>query len=83
MFNFDSITKEYIKEHNPNWSEIPDHPYKMLMVGDSGSGKINALLNLINHEPYIDKMYSYAKDPYEAQYQLLINTREYRHKIIK
>ena len=46
------------------------------MVGGSGSGKTNALLNLINHEPDIDKIYLYAKDPYEAKYQLLINKRE-------
>ena len=46
------------------------------MVGGSGYGKTNVLLNLINHEPHIDTIYLYAKDPYEAQYQLLINTRE-------
>ena len=34
------------------------------------------LLNLINHEPDIDKIYVYAKDPYKAKYQLLINKRE-------
>ena len=56
MFNFDYITKEdIIKEHNPGWSKTPDHPYRILIVGGSGSGKTNALLNLINHEPYIDK----------------------------
>ena len=76
MFNFDYITKEDIKEHNPNWPEIPDHPYRILIVGGSGSGKTNALLNLINHEPDIDKIYLYAKDPYEAKYQFLINKRE-------
>ena len=41
-----------------------------------GSRKANALLNLINHEPDIDKIYSYTKNPYEAKYQLLINKRE-------
>ena len=44
----------------------------MLITGGSGSGKTNALLNLINHEPEIDKIYLYAKDPYQAKYQLLI-----------
>ena len=34
------------------------------------------LLNLINNEPVIYKIYLYAKDPYEAKYQLLINKRE-------
>ena len=42
MFNFDYITKEYIKEHNPNWLQIPDHPCRILIVGGPGSGKINA-----------------------------------------
>ena len=68
--------KEDMKEHNPNWLEIPDHKYWILIIGGSGSGKINALLNLINHEPDVDKIYLYAKDPYEAKYQLLINKRE-------
>ena len=67
MFNFDYITKEDIKEHNSNWPEIPDHPYRLLIIGGSGSRKTNALLNLINHEPDTDK--------YEAKYQLLINKR--------
>ena len=55
---------------------IPDHPYKILIVGGSGSGKTNALLNLKNNQPDIDKIYLYAKDPYEAKYQYLINKRE-------
>ena len=76
MFNFDYITKEDIKEHNPNWPEIPDHPYRILIIGGSGSGKTNASLNLINNEPDIDKISLYAKDPYEAKYQLSINKRE-------
>ena len=49
-----------MKEHNPNWPLILDHPYKILIVGGSGSGKPNAFLNLINHEPDIDKIYLYA-----------------------
>ena len=53
MFNFDYITKEDIKEHNPNWPKIADHPYRILIVGGSGSGKINALLNVTNNEPHI------------------------------
>ena len=77
MFNFDYITKEDIKKHNPNWPQIPDHPYRILVVGGSGSGK-NALLNLINHQPYIDKIYLYAKDPYESKFPLLINKTESR-----
>ena len=55
---------------------IPDHPYGILIIGGSGAGKTNALLSLINNQPDIDKIYLYAKDPYEAKYQLLINKRE-------
>ena len=73
MFNF---TKEDLKEHNPNWPEIPDHPYRILIVGGFGSGKANALLNLINHEPDIAKFFLCTKDPYEAKYKLLFNKRE-------
>ena len=76
MFNFDYIIKVVIKEHNPNWPKIPDHPYRILIDGGSEFGKTNALLNLINHERDIDKNYLHAKDPYEAEYQLLINKRE-------
>ena len=76
MFYFDYITKEDIKEHNPKQPEIPDHRHRILIIGGSGSGKTNALLNLINHEPDIDKIYLYAKDPYEAKHQLLIKKRE-------
>ena len=72
MFNFDYIAKEDIKEHNLNWLEIPDHPYRILIVGSSVSGKTNALLNLINHEQDIDKIYLYAKDLNEAKYEQLI-----------
>ena len=70
---FDGIIKESIKEHNPNWPEIPDHPYR---IGDSGSGKTNSLFNLINQQPGIDKIYLCAKDPYETKYQFSINKRE-------
>ena len=73
MFNFDYITKEDIKERNANWPEIPGHPYGILIIGGSGSGKTNALLNLIDNEPDIDKINLYTKDPNEAEYQLLIN----------
>ena len=62
------ITKGGIKEHNPIWPEIPDHPYRIFIAGGSGSGKTNALLNLINNEPDIDKIHLYAKDTYEGKY---------------
>ena len=76
MINFDDSTNENKIEHNSKWPYIPDHPYRILIVGGSGSRKINALLNLINNQPDIDKIYLYAKDSYEAKYQYLINKRE-------
>ena len=63
-------------EYNKNWPYIPDHPYRILIIGGSGSGKTNLLLNLIENQPDIDKIYLYAKDPYEAKYQYLIKIRE-------
>ena len=76
MINFDDYTNEKIIEHNSKWPYIPDHPYRILIIGGSGSGKTNALLNLINNQPDIDKIYLYAKDPYEKKNQYLINKRE-------
>ena len=76
MINFDDYANENKTEHNLKWPYIPDHPYRMLIIDGSGSGKTNALLNLINNQPDIDKIYLYAKDPYEAKYQYLINKRE-------
>ena len=52
---------------------IPHHPYRIIKIGGSGSGKKNAFLNLINNKPDIDKVYSYAEDLYEAKYQFSIN----------
>ena len=76
MINFDDYTNENIIEHNLKWPYIPDHPYRILIIGGSGSGKTNALLNLINNQPDIDKIYLYAKYLYEKKYQYLINKRE-------
>ena len=76
MINFDDVEKENIKGHNQNWPQIPDHPYRMLIIGGSGSGETNPLFNLINLQADIDKICLYASDPYEAKYQFLINKRE-------
>ena len=76
MINFDDYANENITEHNQKWSYILDHPYRILIIGGSGSGKTHALLNLINSLLDIDKIDLYAKDPYEAKYQFLINKRE-------
>ena len=77
MINFDEYTNENKKEHNLNWSYIPDHPYRILIIEGSGTGKTNALLNLINNQQDIDKIYLYVKDLYEDKYQYLINKREH------
>ena len=76
MINFDEYTNENKTEHNSKWPYIPDHPYSILIVGSPGYGKTNILLNIVNNQPDIDKIYLYAKDPYEAKYQYLINKRE-------
>ena len=62
---------------NPNWPYNPDHPYRILIIVVSGSGKTSALLNLIkNQRPNVDKIYLYAKDSFKSKYQLIINRRE-------
>ena len=81
MINFDDYVNgiafnENKSKHNKNWPYIPDHPYRTLIIGGSGSGKTKVLLNLIENQPDIDTIYLYVKDPYEAKYQYLINKRE-------
>ena len=76
MMNFDDYTNENKTQQNSKWPYIPDHPYRIPMIGGSGSGIKNALLNLIENQPGIDEIYLYAKDPYEAKYQYLINIRK-------
>ena len=55
------LQKKNIKEHNPNWTKIPDHPYpyRISITGGSRSAKTNSLFNLINQQPDIDKIYIY------------------------
>ena len=57
MFNLHDITNENNKEHNKIWPYLPDHPYRVLIIGGSGSGKTNALLNLIKEQDDTDKIY--------------------------
>ena len=63
MINFDNYVNENTTEHNKNWPYIPYLPYRILIIGSSGSGKTNVLLNLTEKQPVIDKIYLYAKDP--------------------
>ena len=76
MINLDNIINENNKNHNKKWPYIPDHPYRILIIGGSGSGKTNALLNLINEQKNIDKIYLYTKDLSEPKYEYLIKNRE-------
>ena len=56
MINLDSIPNKNNKEYNEKWAYIPDHPNKILIIGGSGSGKTNTLLNLMNEQNHIDKI---------------------------
>ena len=62
MINFDDCTNENKTEHNWKWLYIPDHPRRILVIGCSGSWKTNVLLNSINKQPDIDKIFFYVKD---------------------
>ena len=56
MINFDNYVSENRTEHNRNWPYTPDHLYRILIIGGSGSGKTNLFLNMINNQPDIDKI---------------------------
>ena len=74
MKNYDQSVEV---SHNANWPYIPDHPYRNLIIGGSGSGKTNVLLNPIKHQWLdIGRIYLFVKDPFESKYQLLMNERE-------
>ena len=76
MINLDSITNENNKEHNEKCQYITDHSYRILIMCGSGSGKTNALINLINKQHDMDKIYLYARDLTEPKYKFLIKKRE-------
>ena len=76
MINLESIANENNKKHNEKWSYIPDHPYRIIMICGSGSGKTNPLINLINEQNDIDKIYLYARDLSGPKYENLIKKRE-------
>ena len=76
MINFNDVPGENTKEWNPNWPQLSDYPNRLLIIGGSGSGKTNKLLNQINNQPDIDKIYLHTTDPFEAKDQLLMNNNE-------
>ena len=76
MVNLDSITNVNNKKHSEKWPYIPDYLYRIIIIGGSGSGKTNALINLINEQNDIDKIYLYARDLSEPKYEYLIKKRE-------
>ena len=76
MINFDDIVSENKTVHNKNWPSIPDHPYRILIIGGLGSGKTNALINLINEQNDINKIYLSPRDLSETKYEYLIKKRE-------
>ena len=76
MINTDNYVNDNKTEHNKNWPYTPDHPYRILIIGGSGSGQTNALINLINEQNDIDKIYLYARDLSEPKYEYLIKKRE-------
>ena len=76
MLNLDNITNESDKIHNEKWPYIPDHPYRILIIGGSGSGKTNASLNLIKKQDDIDNIYLYAKRYKWTKYEFLIKKRD-------
>ena len=78
MINFDDYTNENKTKQNSNQPYVPDHPYRILIIGGSESRKTNALLNLINNEPDINKINLYATDLYEEKYKHLIKKGKVR-----
>ena len=76
MINLDSITNENNEKHNKKWPYIPDPPYRSLITGGSGSRKTNTLLNLINEQHDIHKIYLYASELNKPKYKTLIKKRK-------
>ena len=77
MINLDSITNENNKKHNKKMAIYTRSSIQNFVIGGSGSGKTNSLLNLIKEQDDIDKSYLYVKDLSEAKYEFLIKKCEY------
>ena len=76
IINLDEVAGENTQDPNSNWPQIPNHPYRILITGESGSGKINALISLISHQVHVKEIFLYAKDPNELKFQFLGNKCE-------
>lgn len=68
--NIDNVATENIKELNPHWPKISDHPDRVLLIGNSGSKKANVLLYLKYYQTDIDKIYLYTKDLHKLTHYL-------------
>ena len=79
MINLDSITNENNKDLSEKWPYIPDHPYRIFIIGGSGSRKTNALLNLIKEKDDIDNICLYAKDLSTPKLEFLLK----KHKDVE
>ena len=76
MINLDSITNENNKKRNEQWPYILDHPYRIIIISGSGSGKTSALSNLINEQNDIDNIYLYVRELSEPECEYLIKKRK-------
>ena len=61
MINLDSITNENKIERNEKWLFIPDPRYKVLIIGASGSGKKNVLINLVKNKTILTRLFVWKK----------------------
>ena len=76
LIKFDDFNEENIKEYDQMWPQIFYHSYRISIINCSRSWKANSLFNLMSQQADIDKIYLYAKDPYEPKYQLIINKKQ-------
>ena len=75
MINLDSITNKNKKKNNKKWAYIPGRPYRIIIIAGPGLGKTNALINLINEQNDVDKIFLYTRDLSEPKYEYLIKKK--------